>query len=96
MTLGMGFATALAAFVHIALRSAQSVNVVTGSSLGPHKGRGYYLAVCPVAFGIAASEVFIVSAIVGEGWSLVLPLGVGATAGCYVSMLIHHKLGKNT
>ena len=96
MTLAVGLAAGLASFFHIALRSCQSLNVVTGARLGPREGRGYYLAVCPVAVGIAASEVFIVSTIVGQGWPMVPPLAAGGAAGCYVSMLIHHKLGRRS
>ena len=92
MTLSAAIAAALASFLHVGLRSAQSINVVTGARLGPRAGRPYYLAVCPVAFGISIAEIFIVSAIVVTGWPLVPPLALGATAGCCVSMFVHHRL----
>lgn len=71
-----------ASFAFIFLRAFQQLNVVRGNSW----------LVVPTSVGMAACEVFTISAIVmnGFGW-VVLALGLGGGLGSVVAMYIHKR-----
>lgn len=74
-----------AAFVFVALKAAQQLNVVH------HK----VWWVLPVSFAMAVCEVFVVVQSVRAGWGwVVLPIGLGSGLGCLFSMYIHRRFRK--
>ena len=60
----MLWAVGAASFLFIALKAMQQLNVFYGR----------YWAVLPVSFGLAATEVFVISQIVLQGPEVVVPL----------------------
>lgn len=81
----LSIAVMLAAFVGVAFKAFQQLNVMHDKKLW----------VVPVSFGMAASEVFIIAQIaITQNYYLIFPLGLGAGAGCIFSMTLHKYLRK--
>ena len=74
---------ALAAFLGVGLKVLQQRNV---------QGDHYYL-VPPVSFGLACTEVYVISTVAAAGQSLalILFLGTGGALGALLAMIIHKK-----
>lgn len=82
MTTFLAFA---AAYLFVALKSFQQLNVV-------HK---QYLLVLPTSMFMAACEVYVIATTArnGYGW-IVLAIGLGSGLGAMTSMWIHERIKK--
>jgi len=79
---------AFATFARVFCRAIQQKNVIGG----------HYYAVIPVSYVMGALEIWIVTVIVVEGFSLllVLSIGTGGWIGAVLAMYLHNKfLGKH-
>lgn len=53
-----------------------------------------YIAVMPVSFLMACTEVYVIGTVAASGWHfpLVTAIGVGAGLGCMSAMYLHHHI----
>ena len=74
----------IASFVFVFLKAFQQRNVAFD----------HYKWVLPVSFGMAATEVYVIAAIVVTGYSFwaVVGMGLGGGTGALISMFLHRKL----
>jgi len=77
------FLAFLNSFILIALRAFQQKNVMKDK-----------YALIPIgSFGMAICEVFIITHVAIYGLGLIiLPIGLGATLGCWTAMYLHKKI----
>lgn len=82
MTLSLFIAT----LFYVALKAFQQRNV----------SGGHYLPLIPTSYGMAAYEVFIVSAIVAadDKVAAVVAMGTGGWVGCMIAVYLHKRLFK--
>lgn len=75
-----------ATFAFIFLKAFQQRNVAFNN----------YIAVFPTSIGMAAMEVFTVTKVAANGWTLPVVLAIGSAAGtgALAAMLLHNKLFK--
>lgn len=72
----------MVSFAFVALKAFQQLNVV----------HGQFGLVVPTSILMGAAEVYLVGAVVRDGFLLVLPMGLGGGLGCIFSMLLHRWL----
>lgn len=75
---------ACAAYLYVALRAAQQLNVA----------HGHYRRVPVVSAGLALAEVAVVYHAARRGLVVAVPLWVGGTLGCWSSMLLYRYLSR--
>lgn len=83
------FSVFFASFIFVFLKAFQQRNVAFD----------HYWWVAPTSFGMAATEVYVISTIVITGYSLsvVLGMGAGGATGALIAMYLHRKyLGVKT
>lgn len=53
-----------------------------------------YVAVMPISFLMACTEVYVIGSVAQAGWHfpLVAAIGVGAGLGCMAAMFLHHHI----
>ena len=53
-----------------------------------------YIAVMPISFLMACTEVYVIGSVAARGWHfpLVAALGIGAGLGCISAMYLHHHI----
>jgi hypothetical protein len=53
-----------------------------------------YIAVMPVSFLMACTEVYVIGSVARQGWHfpLVAAIGIGAGLGCIAAMYTHHHI----
>ena len=77
----------LAAFIGVALKAMQQLNVM----------RGRYWLVPAFSYGLAVAEVVIIGQVAKDqgslGW-LMFWIGTGGWMGCYLSMFIDRRMDK--
>lgn len=74
----------LISFGAVFLKGFQHQNVIGGK----YKSAFFF------SYGMAVLDVAVVSFIVENGWSSVMPVGTGAALGIVTSMLIYRKINK--
>ncbi len=48
-----------------------------------------------VSLAMAACEVLVVSRIIVDGWSVVIPMGIGGGIGCLITLKLFDEANKN-
>lgn len=73
----------LTSFIYVFLKAGQQRNVAFD----------HYWMVPPFSFGMAATEVYIISVIAVDGYSIwaVLGMGAGGALGALIAMFLHKK-----
>jgi hypothetical protein len=69
----------------VSLKSWQQLNVVNRKRV----------AIPIVSIAMAGSEVLIVSRIIVDGWSAVIPMGLGGGLGCLLTLKLFDKFNKH-
>lgn len=76
------YVTAFAvSFVYIFLKAKQQLHVVHAE----------YLWMLPTSLGLALCEVLIIGSVVKESILVFLPLGIGGSIGCMLSVYLHNR-----